>query len=179
MYNNDIDTSMISTPWDGDNNIFCNPEFDDDTLHLLVNSDCINAGTESLTFDDNTYYCPPTDFEGDERPYLNTMPDIGVDETPYTYVKIIENDFSNDHSMHAYPNPFTTSTTIEFELTDQAHVSIKAFDVLGEEVGIIYDGQLDKGNHLLKWNADRAQSGIFYIHLLAGNEGSLIKIVKL
>ncbi|MEJ2593715.1 MAG: right-handed parallel beta-helix repeat-containing protein [bacterium] len=52
VYNNIIDTSGILTPWTGEGNLNCDPSFMPDTLHLDWNSDCLDAGIESLALND-------------------------------------------------------------------------------------------------------------------------------
>lgn len=177
VYNNDIDTTMIYSHWTGDNNIFCNPEFDDDTLHLLTISDCVNAGIEHITFEDNTYDCPDTDIDGEERPYLNTMPDIGVDETQFATGEI-ENNFSERFNLSVYPNPFSQSVNIQIELSEKMNVGLFVTNTKGEMVARITTGVLDLGTHQFEWHANSLPTGIYHLVLRSENEQSVMKIMK-
>jgi hypothetical protein len=82
-----------------------------------------------------------------------------------------------------YPNPFSAkggsafggnpSTTISYELASESMVSLKVFNILGEEVATLADGRQTKGPHLLQWNGrDRSgalcSSGVYLYRLQAG-----------
>jgi hypothetical protein len=52
-----------------------------------------------------------------------------------------------------YPNPFNPNTTITFGLAVDSKVSLKIFDVLGQEVAILVNGDLAAGNHNINFSA--------------------------
>jgi hypothetical protein len=54
-----------------------------------------------------------------------------------------------------FPNPFNPSTTIRFSMTRRALVTLKVFDLLGEEVVTLLNQQLAVGEHEVKWDASR------------------------
>ncbi len=83
-----------------------------------------------------------------------------------------------------YPNPFNPSTTIDFSLPAEANVKLVIFNILGQEVIRLVDGQMSAGNHTIVWNADdvagnKLTSGIYLYKLTAsgvnGNEFQDIK----
>lgn len=66
-----------------------------------------------------------------------------------------------------YPNPFNSSTTIEYELPFPAQVRISIFNVLGEKIKILLDGFEASGTHRVHWNGyDRSgllvSSGLYF-----------------
>lgn len=70
-----------------------------------------------------------------------------------------------------YPNPFNPQTTISFSLREKAYVSLKVFDVLGNEVAEIFSGEKPEGKHQFifdarKFNKDLS-SGIYFYRLSA------------
>jgi hypothetical protein len=73
-----------------------------------------------------------------------------------------------------YPNPFNPSTTFEFVLPLASRVSLKIFNVLGQEIATILDDHLAGGIHTVHWIARDFASGIYFYRLQAGG-GSLIK----
>ena len=75
-----------------------------------------------------------------------------------------EKDFTVSH----YPNPFNSQTTIAFELPYDDFVSLKIFNVLGQEVENLVSGKLPAGSHKYSWNASEVASGI-YFYLLEVN----------
>lgn len=66
-----------------------------------------------------------------------------------------------------YPNPFNPSTTIQFDLPEESDVSIKIFNVLGEEIVTLFSQTLKAGSHSVQWNANNVSSGIYIYELRA------------
>jgi hypothetical protein len=52
----------------------------------------------------------------------------------------------------SYPNPFNPSTTIRFDVPEQAPVRLVVFDVLGREVATLVQEELDAGSYEVEWN---------------------------
>ncbi len=72
-----------------------------------------------------------------------------------------------------YPNPFRDRTVIGFQFTANEsafnNVTLKVFDLLGREVAILLDGNIESGNHEINFNADGLSNGIYYYRLTIGN----------
>jgi photosystem II stability/assembly factor-like uncharacterized protein len=68
-----------------------------------------------------------------------------------------------------YPNPFNPSTTIQFSLPRGAHVALKVFNTLGEEITTLVSEELGAGTYTTQWNAAGIASGLYYYRLQAGN----------
>lgn len=71
-----------------------------------------------------------------------------------------------------YPNPFNSSTNIQFELPAPGHLTLMIFDVLGRNVGTLADGEFAAGRHIINWDGRDAQgqpvaSGRYYIRAKA------------
>jgi hypothetical protein len=66
-----------------------------------------------------------------------------------------------------YPNPFNPSTTIEFIVPHISSVSLKVYDLTGQEVATLVDELLMPGMHRRIWNARGLPSGIYYCELRA------------
>jgi hypothetical protein len=67
-----------------------------------------------------------------------------------------------------YPNPFNPITTIEFALPEQAHVSLRVFNILGQEVATLIDNAiLDDGRQIIDFDATRLSSGVYFYQLSA------------
>ena len=178
VYHNDIDTTLIYTPWTGSGNIFCDPEMNSDSIHLDYPSQCVNAGMASLTVGDTTYVCPDTDIDGDVRPFDWTLPDIGVDEAQWYYVSVDES-ASGNSSLTIFPNPFTTTTTIEYELQQPATVQITVYNHFGEQVSVLAENRQPKGKHQLNWNTDNLPAGVYYCVLKTDKGTRTTKMIKM
>jgi len=78
-----------------------------------------------------------------------------------------------------YPNPFNPSTTINFSLAVDSKVSLKIFDVLGQEVATLVNGQLAAGSQKVSFNASSLNSGVYFYRIDAdGIDGQKFSSVK-
>jgi hypothetical protein len=81
--------------------------------------------------------------------------DRPIVETPQTF-KLYQN----------YPNPFNPTTTIQFDLMEQSVVTLKIYNILGQEVATLLDhALLDDGNQELEFNAQTFASGVYFYRL--------------
>ncbi len=78
-----------------------------------------------------------------------------------------------------YPNPFNPSTTINFSIPEQSYVTLKIYNMLGEEITTLISGTLTAGNYNEIWNAGNLPSGIYIYQLRAGGSNVLIKKMNL
>ena len=72
-----------------------------------------------------------------------------------------------------YPNPFNPETTIRFALPEAVQVRLDIYDVLGQRVRRLVDGNLSAGLHQVRWNGRNqaggaVSSGVYLYHLQAG-----------
>ena len=68
-----------------------------------------------------------------------------------------------------YPNPFNPSTKIEFSIPDNEFVTIKVYDVLGNEVKTLINEKKAAGSYEVNFSADNLSSGVYYYKIQAGN----------
>jgi N-acetylneuraminic acid mutarotase len=68
-----------------------------------------------------------------------------------------------------YPNPFNPTTTIEFFMPKDGYVSLKVFNLLGEEVATLASQNLAVGSYRVDWNARGVASGVYLYRLVAGS----------
>ena len=59
-----------------------------------------------------------------------------------------------------YPNPFNPTTTFEFSILQPGFVSMKIFNVLGEEVATLVEKDMSAGTYSATWDADGVPSGM-------------------
>lgn len=60
-----------------------------------------------------------------------------------------------------YPNPFNPTTTIPYEITEDAEVRLTVWNMIGQKVATLVDGNVEAGTHEVTWNAQRMPSGIY------------------
>jgi hypothetical protein len=68
-----------------------------------------------------------------------------------------------------YPNPFNPSTKINFSLAVDSKVSLKVFDVLGQEVATLINSNLLAGSHNVDFSAANINSGVYFYRIQAGS----------
>ncbi|HTK81612.1 MAG TPA: fibronectin type III domain-containing protein, partial [Bacteroidota bacterium] len=67
-----------------------------------------------------------------------------------------------------YPNPFNPTTTISFDLPEAAFVTLKVYNVLGQEVATLFDRQqMDDGTQEVQFNAGGLASGVYFYRIVA------------
>lgn len=87
----------------------------------------------------------------------------------------LTNSLPGQFELHSnYPNPFNPTTQIKFALPTGGQVRLEIFNILGQNVTTLVDGELEAGYHRVEWNGtdDNGQnvaSGIYFYRLTADN----------
>ena len=72
-----------------------------------------------------------------------------------------------------YPNPFNPSTKIQFFLARSGFVNLTVFDILGRQIATLVNQRLTAGLHVVNWNADGLDSGLYYYRLNGAQRSSV------
>ena len=67
-----------------------------------------------------------------------------------------------------YPNPFNPSTTIQFSLPRTEFVTLRIFNILGEEIVTLHFKNVSVDTYQVDWNAQGLPSGVYLYRLQAG-----------
>ena len=78
-----------------------------------------------------------------------------------------------------YPNPFNPSTEISFSLQESEKVTLKVYNVLGQEVALLVNQEMTAGQHSVKFDGNGLSSGVYIYKLNAGSFSSIKKMVLL
>ena len=114
---------------------------------------------------------------GDIQIYVNaTGCNNSVEVTEACTVGIPEK--ASDTPLTAYPNPFTTSTTIEYELTEPSHVQLTIYNAIGETIYEAVDCLMLQGMHTFTWRPEGLPEGMYYAVLRSVEGVSVVKMVK-
>ena len=76
-----------------------------------------------------------------------------------------------------YPNPFNPTTTISYQLVEDAHVTLKIYNALGQEVRILVNEMQTAGNKSAVFDANGLSSGVYFYRLTAGTFTDMKKMV--
>jgi len=120
---------------------------------ILLNTGLNHTYIYTLTINKEGYVFAGTNGGGVYRSYKTTT----------NYEKEIPSDFI---LFQNYPNPFNPSTTIKFALPERAKVNLSIYNLLGEKVAELVDGELEAGYHETKWNAGGFASGVYFYTLV-------------
>jgi len=74
-------------------------------------------------------------------------------------------EFSLDQN---YPNPFNPSTTIRYGLANRSHVTLRVFNILGQQVAQLVHGGVESGYHRVQFDGNGLSSGVYFYRLQAG-----------
>ncbi len=83
-----------------------------------------------------------------------------------------------------YPNPFNPATSIVYDLPSESNVTLRIFNILGEEVARLVQERQEQGRHTIQWNGNASSgsncsSGVYFVRLEAGNNVSVKRMMLL
>jgi len=78
-----------------------------------------------------------------------------------------------------YPNPFNPTTSIEYTIPSDEFVTLKVYDILGNEVANLVNQRKEAGHHKVEFNAGNLASGLYIYKLQAGNYANIRKMLFL
>jgi len=82
----------------------------------------------------------------------------------------------------ADPNPFTTKTTVRYELPKETDITISVYNMLGQKVRDLYSGKQSSGIHSVSWDGSgdvrkKLSSGIYLLKIKAGGKEASRKVM--
>lgn len=79
--------------------------------------------------------------------------------------------------MQNFPNPFNPATTIRFNIPKSSFVTIKVYDVLGNEIAVLVNENLNPNNYEVNWNANGFASGVYFYELVTNDFTDVKKMI--
>ena len=97
---------------------------------------------------------------------------VGVKEIPNT----LPTKFSLSQN---YPNPFNPTTNIKYSITKSGFVTLKVYNLLGQEVATLVNQNQRPGNYVVDFDASKLASGVYMYSIQAGNFNLTKKMILL
>ena len=92
----------------------------------------------------------------------------------------IKNNLTNSfYLFQNYPNPFNPITTIRYEIPKQSKVELVVYNILGDEVAVLINGEKVPGSYDVKFDGSKLASGVYFCRLKVGEYSQTKKIVLL
>jgi len=102
-----------------------------------------------------------------EYPFLHDKPSAEPQLISFSHASIIDQPVQFDLQQN-YPNPFNPTTTIAFSLPIESFVTLKVYNILGQEIATLYDNQvLEDGDQSIAFNALNLSSGVYFYKVTA------------
>jgi len=97
-----------------------------------------------------------------------------------TGMKILDDMVATEYSLFQnFPNPFNPSTTIRFELPKESFVSLKVYNILGEEAATLLSDKRAVGRYEVSFDGSGLTSGVYFFRLQAGEYTKINKALLL
>ncbi|MFC2089117.1 T9SS type A sorting domain-containing protein, partial [Calditrichota bacterium] len=163
-------------------NINSDPLFSDTLYHLSSSSPCVDAGHPDAIYNDPE---DPNNPGYALAPALGTVRnDIGAFGGSIV-LEIEKFDIKNIQLPEQfilaqnYPNPFNPRTNIQFSIPRTEFVTLKIYNLLGQEVSMLVSDKLTPGNYKYTWDASGLASGSYYYRIKAGTFTETKKLLLL
>jgi hypothetical protein len=78
-----------------------------------------------------------------------------------------------------YPNPFNAVTEIKVTLLQSSEVSLDIYNVIGQKISTLVEGNLEAGTHAFRWDASDNPSGVYFYSLKYGGNLDIRKMILL
>ncbi|OGU77017.1 MAG: hypothetical protein A2W11_14565 [Ignavibacteria bacterium RBG_16_35_7] len=138
------------------------------------------AGTSSNT---RSYSFIDPDIIGTSSVYVYRLKQIDFNGD-FRYSNEVEVDLTlNEYLLYQnYPNPFNPSTIIRFSVPKESFVTVKVYDLIGQEIASLFSGNTNPGTYTLNWNGkdnygNNVSSGSYICKMTAGDFSESRKMI--
>lgn len=138
-------------------------------IRIYATTDIANQPVRAFPFDVITE-CSQFKFSAPFIGGYQILPRSLNDFSSATDVNIISNNIPDKYTLHQnYPNPFNPNTKIRYQLVSGGDITLKVYDVLGNEAAILVDKKQNAGSYEVEFDGSRLASGIYFYKLESGN----------
>jgi len=95
-----------------------------------------------------------------------------------TDVKSVNSNSPKEFALNQnYPNPFNPSTRIRYSVPQDSYLSVKVYNMVGQEVAKLYEGLRHAGTYTAVFDGARLASGVYFCRMQAGNFTDTKKLI--
>ena len=76
-----------------------------------------------------------------------------------------------------YPNPFNPTTQISYSIPKESYISLKVYNLMGQEVATLVSGNQTAGKYTVPFDASRLSSGVYMYRLQAGTSVEVKRMI--
>ncbi len=160
------------------------------TFYDSASTAVISPSPLQLTYNGKEYYFQRWNGTGNGS-YSGTNPNVTIqhmnnvivqsaiyDTIPPIGIQNLHTGVPQVYELHQnFPNPFNPVTKIKFDIPQFSNVKIRVYDIIGNEVASLYNGELEAGYYIAEWNAADYSSGVYFYRIDAGNYSSVKRMV--
>ncbi|HEY9165549.1 MAG TPA: T9SS type A sorting domain-containing protein [Candidatus Kryptonia bacterium] len=128
-----------------------------------------NVFTDAVGYTSTGSSASSPSYDGNGNPAPSTTNFTVTPETPTAVEQnvVVPVNYSLEQN---YPNPFNPTTQIAFSIPQTEHVTVTVFNILGQQMATLVDGNLGSGAHIITWNAKNENgellpSGVYFYRL--------------
>ncbi len=112
-----------------------------------------------------------------------TNTELGIEDTSDCFFTITTETIVSDATypaafavLPAAPNPFNPTTAIPVELPAPGHVRAVVYNLTGQQVAVLADGDFPAGRHTLSWRASGSAAGVYVCRVEYGGKTRAVKV---
>ena len=106
-------------------------------------------------------------------------PDMRLGSAHEATILNIKDSFNKIIINNPYPNPFNPTVNFDISLFNDSKVSIYIYNIKGQKIADIYNGNLASGEHKFNWTAYKQSSGIYFMKTIVDNNNPIIRKIIL
>ncbi|HSD63156.1 MAG TPA: M28 family peptidase [Ignavibacteriaceae bacterium] len=132
-----------------------------------IQTPSVYSFTDSRVTGSGTYYYRLKQIDNDGSYKYSSAVEINVNRTAQFVLE------------QNYPNPFNPSTKISFSIPQSSNVKIAVYNLVGEQVTVLLNGNMEAGNHVINFNASDLPSGVYLCRIQYAGSSRMIKMMLL